>query len=91
MTCQLKFRGLKYKILLMSRTKWTPPPPDYFVTLIVKVLLLVFLFSDAKVIILGDYAVGKTCLISRYIEGKFGPHESVCIAWHYRPLMVLLK
>lgn len=32
--------------------------------------------ADAKVIILGDYAVGKTCLISRYIDGKFGPHES---------------
>ncbi|XP_060595641.1 ras-related protein Rab-20-like [Ruditapes philippinarum] len=32
--------------------------------------------ADAKVIILGDYNVGKTCLISRYIDGTFGPHES---------------
>ncbi|KAL4218168.1 rab20 [Mactra antiquata] len=32
--------------------------------------------ADAKVIILGDYAVGKTCLISRYIDGKYGQHES---------------
>ena len=28
-------------------------------------------------IILGDYNVGKTCLISRYIDGTFGKHESV--------------
>ncbi|KAH3897179.1 ras-related protein Rab-20-like isoform X1 [Dreissena polymorpha] len=31
--------------------------------------------ADAKVIILGDYAVGKTSLISRYIDGSFNPHE----------------
>jgi len=32
--------------------------------------------TDLKVIILGDYAVGKTSLICRYIEGKFTAQES---------------
>ena len=34
---------------------------------------------DLKVIILGDYAVGKTSLICRYIEGKFKEHETVSL------------
>ncbi|RUS75914.1 hypothetical protein EGW08_016327 [Elysia chlorotica] len=32
--------------------------------------------ADLKVIILGDYAVGKTSLICRYIEGKFQKQDS---------------
>ncbi|KAL3892349.1 hypothetical protein ACJMK2_004562 [Sinanodonta woodiana] len=32
--------------------------------------------ADLKVIILGDFAVGKTSLICRYIEGKFRAHET---------------
>ena len=36
-------------------------------------------FSDMKVIILGDYSVGKTSLICRYIEGKFHTQEPVSI------------
>lgn len=31
--------------------------------------------ADMKVIILGDYSVGKTSLICRYIEGTFHPQE----------------
>ncbi|KAH9512244.1 Ras- protein Rab-20 [Bulinus truncatus] len=31
--------------------------------------------ADLKVIILGDYDVGKTCLIRRYIEGTFHPTD----------------
>ena len=33
--------------------------------------------SDLKVIIMGDFNVGKTSLICRYIEGKFKPQEPV--------------
>ena len=32
-----------------------------------------------KVIILGDYSVGKTSLICRYIEGKFHTQEPVSL------------
>lgn len=36
-----------------------------------------FINRDLKVIILGDYAVGKTSLICRYIDGKFRTQEPV--------------
>ncbi|KAK3088010.1 hypothetical protein FSP39_013393 [Pinctada imbricata] len=32
--------------------------------------------EDLKVIILGDYNVGKTSFICRYIEGQFKPHDT---------------
>ncbi|XP_071144432.1 ras-related protein Rab-20-like [Mytilus galloprovincialis] len=32
--------------------------------------------ADLKVIILGEYSVGKTCFVNRYIEGKFGKTEA---------------
>jgi Ras-related protein Rab-5C len=31
---------------------------------------------DAKVVLTGDYSVGKTCLLNRYICNRFGPSES---------------
>jgi len=63
-----------------------------------KVVFKVFLFKimycyfrDAKVIILGDYAVGKTSLVSRYVDGKFGPHETVCAFYLYKMLYSLIE
>ncbi|KAK3798916.1 hypothetical protein RRG08_066653 [Elysia crispata] len=42
--------------------------------------------ADLKVIILGDYAVGKTSLICRYIDGKFQKQDStVGAAFFFKP------
>mmetsp|Transcript_21027 Transcript_21027/g.26606 ORF Transcript_21027/g.26606 Transcript_21027/m.26606 type:complete len:91 (+) Transcript_21027:46-318(+) len=32
-----------------------------------------------KIIVIGDYAVGKTCIIKRYCEGVFTPHYKLTI------------
>ncbi|KAJ8322058.1 hypothetical protein KUTeg_000529 [Tegillarca granosa] len=42
---------------------------------LVKITTVQTLEKDLKVIILGDYAVGKTAFICRYIEGKFKTQE----------------
>lgn len=38
---------------------------------IVAVILLKFVSRDMKVVIVGDAAVGKTCLLHRYLHGEF--------------------
>ena len=38
---------------------------------------LMFLYSDLKIIVLGASAVGKTCLLQRYISNTFSETEHV--------------
>lgn len=42
-------------------------------------------FRDLKVIVMGDFNVGKTSFIGRYIEGEFKQHDAV------RFLYILMK
>ena len=50
----------------------------------------VFCFvSDLKVIIMGDFNVGKTSLICRYVEGKFKQQEPVRDLAHLLFVMTL--
>ena len=41
--------------------------------------IFVCFYRDLKVVIMGDYAVGKTSFICRYIEGKFKTQEPVSV------------
>jgi GTPase SAR1 family protein len=67
-----------------------PPVPILIVHPILYVqyiIVFVVLLRDLKVIILGDYNVGKTALICRYIEGTFKTHEPVsCSTATYKEL-----
>lgn len=40
-------------------------------------------FRDLKVIVMGDFNVGKTSFIGRYIEGEFKQHDAVRFLYIY--------
>lgn len=44
-------------------------------------------FRDLKVIVMGDFNVGKTSFIGRYIEGEFKQHDAVRFLYIYYPVM----
>ena len=48
--------------------------------------IFVFVFRDAKLIVLGSANVGKTCLLQRYLTGNFTETISVRAPMHINSL-----